>query len=296
MTLVSVVIPAHNAAPYLRDAIDSVLEQTYPRVEIIVVDDGSTDATAEIIGSYGSKISSIGLQQTGVAHARNVGAKESNGDVVAFLDADDLWLPRKLEFQMQVLIQDPSVGLVYTALHLVDEDLRFIGRQVAPPGERALWNTLMIERPIMCGIGTGIIPKEVFDEAGGFDERLSSGADCDLACRIAVRHRVSGIDMPLLMYRQHGSQMHRNPETTFHDMDLIFKKFFDEKVAPAWMLPYKNRAYANLYVSLAGGALMRKDRRSFTRYIARAIGRRPDRVLDAIKRLSDPTMGPAPAG
>jgi len=290
---VGVVIPAYNAAMYLRDAIDSVLTQTYTDIELIIVNDGSTDETAGVIRSYGSRIEMIELDRAGVAVARNAGAQASTGDMLAFLDADDVWLPRKLELQVALLEQDRGTALVYTALHMVDEDLRFIGRQPAPSGDVALWNTLMLERPIMCGIGTGVIRSDVFAEQGGFDERLSTAADCDLACRIATEHRVTGIQKPLLLWRQHGRQMHRDAARTFHDMDLIFKKFFDDGLAPEWMLPYRNRAYANLYVSLAGGALIKGDRRSFMRYVAKALIRRPDRVLDAAKRLSDPAMDAA---
>ena len=108
---VSVVIPAFNAQRFVRDAVDSVLAQTHPSVECIVVDDGSLDSTAEVVRGYGSDVRLIQQENRGVAAARNRGAAEANGELLAFLDADDLWVSTLLERQLP-LVRDDAVAVV----------------------------------------------------------------------------------------------------------------------------------------------------------------------------------------
>ncbi|HEY2324319.1 MAG TPA: glycosyltransferase family A protein, partial [Thermoanaerobaculia bacterium] len=111
MKSVSVVIPSYNYARYLGEAIDSALAQTLPPLEVIVVDDGSTDETSEVLATYADRIRVLRQKNSGVAVARNSGIAAAHGEYVAFLDADDIWLPRKLELQMARF--DESIGLVH---------------------------------------------------------------------------------------------------------------------------------------------------------------------------------------
>src|SRR5581483_4857500 len=99
--LVSVVVPVYNGAKYLRQALDSALGQTYPRLQLVIVDDGSTDSSAEIIASYGPRLCSIRQANAGVACARNAGIRAAAGDLIAFLDQDDWWLPEKVDRQVE---------------------------------------------------------------------------------------------------------------------------------------------------------------------------------------------------
>ena len=109
---VSVVIPAYNAEAFVGDAIDSVLAQTFHDFEIIVVDDGSADGTRRVVTAYGDRVRFYQQEQAGASRARNRGIEEAHGEFIAFLDADDLWLPTKLEKQVQAFRNDPSLGLV----------------------------------------------------------------------------------------------------------------------------------------------------------------------------------------
>src|SRR5687768_8169523 len=110
--LISVIIPNYNYGIYLGQAIDSVLKQTYSKVEIIVVDDGSTDNSQDILIKYKEKITFIKQANKGVGAARNTGVKNSSGEFVSFLDSDDIWLPTKLERQLEVMLADDEIGLI----------------------------------------------------------------------------------------------------------------------------------------------------------------------------------------
>lgn len=282
--LVSVVIPAYNAARFIADAIDSVLAQTYRRVECVVVDDGSTDATADVVRRFGDAVRLVSTPNRGVSSARNTGAEAATGRYLAFLDADDLWLPRKVELQVEAIERDPEVGMVYTGLHLADVDLNYVGRVRPPDPNAALRNTLLLERPVMSM--TYLLRAEVFEKIGGFDDRLSTSADCDFSCRAACFFRVAAVYEPLLVYRYHHEAMHANLKTTEHDMLIIFNKFFSSDWLPADLRRKRNRALANLHVSLAGAYMIRHAWGSFLSHAGRALVRRPDRVLDALRRLA----------
>jgi hypothetical protein len=286
---VSVLIPARNAGAWIRDAIESVLAQTVPAHECIVIDDGSTDDTGRIAASFGSPVKVVSTRGGGVAAARNAGAAVATGDYLAFLDADDVWLPRKLELQLAAFRADPGLGLVYTGLHVVDEQLRFIGRENVPADDMAIRATLLVERPIMPGIGsTGLVPVERFRELGGFDERFSMSADCALACGIGLRHRVHGVPRPLVLYRQHPASMHSDPRNAVErDMRAIHSELLPLLHPPVSL----RRARANLHVSLAGSALATGRPRAALRHATLALLTRPDRVLAAAWRLSRPAGG-----
>ena len=283
---ISAVIPAFNAESFLADAIDSVLTQTHPCIECIVIDDGSTDGTAEIARSYGEAVRYVQKPNGGDASARNAGARLANSEFVAFLDADDVWLPRKIEYQAELLEEDPELALVYSGVHVVDKDLNVIGRINPAGGKRAFRNTLLLETPYITGVGsTAVFRLSAFVEAGGFDERLRAAADWALACRVAAAHPVKPVRLPLALYRQHGPQVHSNLAAVEKDALLMYREWFRPGGLAEDLMSLRRRAYANLYVSLAGSYLVRrKDRRAFVRYLTKALVRRPDRVLDALAR------------
>ena len=290
---VSVIIPARNAGRWIREAIASALAQTAPAHECIVVDDGSTDDTPararELIPAGAGRLLVVSQSNRGPAAARNLGLRMTRGKYVCFLDADDVWLPRKLELQLAAFRDDPGLGLVYTGLHVVDEQLRFIGRENVPPDDLAIRKTLLVERPIMPGIGsTGVVPMERFQELGGFDERFSMSADCALACGIGLKYRVHGVPRPLVLYRQHPNAMHSDPRSGVErDMRTIHSELIPLLQPPVSI----RRARANLHVSLAGSALATGRPRAALRHAVLAFLTRPDRVVAAAWRLSRPAGG-----
>jgi glycosyltransferase involved in cell wall biosynthesis len=171
LPLVSVVVPVYNAAQFLRETLESILDQTYRQFEIIAVNDGSTDSSLEILEEYADRIQCIHQENQGVAIARNVGVDRSLGDYVAFCDADDIWFPRKLEWQMDIVKRHPCVGVVGGSMEKIDELGRRLDSYQRPSGlhdqPMNLKQILLMEGNVI-GMSTSLIRKEIFQEIGGF--------------------------------------------------------------------------------------------------------------------------------
>ena len=272
--LVSVVIPNYNYARYLRGTIDSVTVQTFPDIEIVVVDDGSTDGSTEILESYGERIRAIFQQNQGVSAARNNGVAASTGEYVAFLDADDLWLPEKIEKQLQRFADDPNLGLVHVGVDEVDADGNSLLQRLEGLEGEIADELLMLKREGVLGGGSGLmVPRTVFGEVGGFDTRLSTSADWDLFYRIAGRYRVGFVPEILLKYRFHDTNMRANVGVMEHDMTIAFEKAFaNGSTAKA------GECYGNLYKTLAGSYFRAGRYGSFMRTAAKSVGYDPSNL------------------
>ncbi len=192
--LVSVIIPTFNRAGVVTRAIDSVLGQTYRPVEVIVVDDGSTDATPEVLKSYGNAIVSVVQDNAGPSAARNRGVRESRGDLIAFLDSDDLWLASKLERQVDLLQragENVPCCLCDTRMGKADSQERssFQIARVILDEPQGLWVNpgLVLATRFVLFCQAALIRRGFLLDCGGFDERLWLMEDHDLALRLALR-------------------------------------------------------------------------------------------------------------
>lgn len=267
---VSVVIPTYNHARFICEAIDSVLGQTLPPHQVVIVDDGSTDGTSEVLKRYGNKICVVRQQNSGVAAARNKGADIATGDLLAFLDADDVWLPRKLELQTARFVEEPQLGLVHCGVQDINEE-GFPLREHLDGLEGSVGaDLLQFRRPVILGGGSGIVvPRIVFESAGGFDTRLSTSADWDLYYRISSRYKVGFVREVLLRYRLHGSNMHGNVRAMEHDMLLGYEKAFgDAAVGPQ---ANRRRCYGNLHAVLAGSYFSAGQYGGFVRHAMKSV-------------------------
>jgi glycosyltransferase involved in cell wall biosynthesis len=204
---VSVIIPVYNQAGYLRQAIDSVLAQTYTDFELIVVDDGSTDDTPAVIARFGGRIRAFRKPNGGFATALNLGIRSSRAAWVAWLSADDLWTPEKLARQMTAVRNSGPVGLVFTDFLKIGPDGSVLERVHAPDQlstPRATFLHLL--RGCYVNGSTVLIPRAVLEELGLFGERERLAADYDLFLRIAARHAILHVPEPLVLYRVHPGQ------------------------------------------------------------------------------------------
>jgi glycosyltransferase involved in cell wall biosynthesis len=272
---VSAVIPNYNYSHYLGEAINSALMQTYSNVEVIVVDDGSTDASRDVLLTYGDSIKVIFQQNGGVSAARNNGVAASSGEFVAFLDADDAWLPEKIEKQVAMFHDVPTLGLVHVG---VDEiDAGGTSRRQRRDGSvgDATHDLLMLGRRGILGGGSGImVPRSLFDDVGGFDTRLSTSADWDFFYRVASGHKVGFVDEVLINYRFHNTNMRGNVAAMERDMMLAFQKAFADRQRDD-----EDAAYGSLYKTLAGSYFRAGEPGPFLRTAFKSVVHQPANLL-----------------
>jgi glycosyltransferase involved in cell wall biosynthesis len=248
--LVSVVTAAYNAARYLPLSVRSALDQTYQPVEVHVVDDGSTDGTAAVLQEFANepRVHVHRQQNSGQASAKNRGIREARGELIAFLDADDMWNPDKLERQVPLLMADRNAGVIYSDFCCMDED----GREIPPPPRQPysgrITPQLFIDNFI--NFNTTLVKRECFARAGMFDETLPMGIDWDLWLRMSTEFEFLYLDAPTLRYRIWSGQMSKNAARRF-DCTLRIMKGFVERypgilpastVSEAWAHTYTNRA------------------------------------------------------
>jgi len=201
MPKVSVIIPAYNCERTIAATVDSVLAQTYRDFELIVVDDGSTDGTAAILRGYGSRLTYVYQPNRERAAARNNGIRHATGEYLAFLDADDAWLPHKLERQVEALDRNPHAGLVYSQAYRVDDSGRplpgVVGRGSAA---RRIFSDLVLYKAIV-PTATATVRACCLEQVGSFDESLIYLEDWELWLRLSLAYDVLFIAEPLARYR-----------------------------------------------------------------------------------------------
>lgn len=208
MSLISVILPTYNRKRTLARAIDSVLAQSWSELELIVIDDGSTDGTAQWLTAQYPSVQLLRQDNAGVSAARNRGIEAARGDWIALIDSDDRWLPQKLATQMTHLASSPAHRLVHC-----DEIWIRNGRRVNPMNKHRKSGGLIFEHCLpLCVISpsAALIARSLLDEVGVFDEHLPACEDYDLWLRICAQEPVLYIDTPLLeKYGGHADQLSR---------------------------------------------------------------------------------------
>lgn len=212
--VVSVVVPAFNAAWCVRRAIDSVLQQTFRDFELLVIDDGSTDDTADVLATYGDALRVVRQHNQGLSSARNAGIQAARGELVAFLDADDWWLAGKLERQVALLRAKPEVGFVSTAARVEDPGGRFLNPWPCTTCTGPFLPRLFGANGDVAGSGSAVMARRrLFGTVGGFDESLRSLEDVDMWMRLAAVTPYACIDDPMVVILKRPGSMSRNLET-----------------------------------------------------------------------------------
>jgi glycosyltransferase involved in cell wall biosynthesis len=223
-SFLSVIIPAHNRERYLGEAIRSALEQTRPPEEIVVVDDGSTDGTAEVAQSFGGSVRYFKQKKEGVSSARNHGVRVSRGDVLAFLDSDDLWVPQKLEWQLDYLKQHPSTDLLFGQMQ------SFLSPELDAVDQR------LIDTTEMPGVSAGclLVSRKTFLKIGNFslEEKKTEFIEWfsrakDLGCTVHVLPEL------LLKRRVHASNTVMDRGEMNRHYARVLKSILDRRRAEA---------------------------------------------------------------
>lgn len=290
MPEVSIVVPTYNRAHMLSDAIRSVLSQTYADWELIIVDDGSEDDTQRVVSEFDDpRIKYIFQANKGLPGARNTGIRASNGAYLAFLDSDDLFLPLKLERQLDMFAQQPTLGLVAAGHVEMDENLR-VHRVVAP------WRshpTLMLKDWLVsCPfiVPSVLVRQEWLYKVGLFNESMRFVEDWDLWLRLAQAGcRMDWLKAPVCCYRYHGDSMVRNVPQMKAGMLRVLDNFYRQESLPESLRSLRDLAYAKVYLNVAARAFAGGHNEEGVACLAMAVKLNPDlrdgqppRFLDAL--------------
>jgi len=264
---VSVIIPTYNRAYLIGRAIQSVLSQTYQDFEIIVVDDGSTDDTEEIVRSFKDK--RIGYirheKNKGAAAARNTGIKVAKGEYIAFQDSDDEWFPEKLEKQMKVFENAlPEVGVVYTDMWTIKRNKkRYFYSPKIIPENKIIYRRALNYGVMNIGIQTALIKKEAFDKAGVFDEKLPRFIDLELFIRLSKYYYFYHIKEPLVNYLHTPESISSNTKVIITARKFILDKYFED-------IKKDKKVLANHYLGIGVSLYVNNEIEEGESYIAKA--------------------------
>jgi len=277
MWKVSVILPCYNGVQWIGQAIESVLNQTFKDFELLVIDDGSTDNSKEIVSSYlcDERVRYIYQENRGFSGAINRGIRESKGDLIGFIGQDDLWLPNKLELQTKYLSKHGDVDLIHSSYFAIDPQGQIMGiRNMEIPNvssKRELIETLFLWNFI--GFETVLVKRKCFDEVGFFDERMVGFSDHDMWLRIAGKFNIVYTSLPLVKKREHTLQLSKTQaEKVLRDEFLLVRKAryqypFLEKVVP--------KKLASLYYSLGTVMLQKGNNEKAKKYFFKAFKYRP---------------------
>jgi glycosyltransferase involved in cell wall biosynthesis len=206
--LISIVIPNFNYGHFLGEAIESVLNQTYKNIEIIVVDNESTDNSVLVASQYSDSITLLLKEHGGVSSARNLGMTVAKGDYICFLDSDDTWAPKKLEVQLQVA-QESRVGVVYSGVNLCNSEL--LKEEELHPKYRGDCSSLFFKYPtkaiVLLGCSNALVSRKAIEEVGEFKPYLHFSADWDFFRRLCKIVEVDYVPEPQINYRRHSRSM-----------------------------------------------------------------------------------------
>jgi glycosyltransferase involved in cell wall biosynthesis len=295
LPLVSAIITTYNYARFLPNAIEGALAQTYPQVEVVVIDDGSTDETAEVAARYRDQgVRYVYQRNAGAAAARNRGLAETIGPLVAFCDADDAWLPDKLTRQYAHLARHPQVGLVTAHAYACDESMKPSSVVHAAKGDsRYVFESLLVRNIVLnptCVLGR----REVFDEIGGFSD-LPLWEDWDTWLKVAKRHPIGFVDAPVALVRRHDASLSPLDGRRRFELDngIIDRHIHD--VNGAWRRAViRLRARSNAYFHAATTTAARGETRAARRYALAALATDPTLLTKRKLALVARTWVPEP--
>lgn len=283
MSLISVIIPAYNAAKHIKGTIQSVIDQTYSNWELLVINDGSTDNTVEVVQAFltDSRIKLINQQNAGVSASRNKGAELAKGDILAFLDADDLWVPTYLERKNDALLKSgPEYGLVLSYTQQIDGDLAKTNKYYSCPDRNIFQHLISFEPDTTTCPSNVFIKKEVFFQTEGFNLSLSNAADKLFLIHASLKTKCLLIKEVLWFYKVHSANMHQNISLMVSDYIRLFKQVESEGLFEDRM--DCNICYARMYKICAFAYLKELNILQGIYYLFKAFFRAPIHLVEFI--------------
>ena len=249
MPKVSVIIPVYNSMSFLTQTLESVFNQSYQDFEVIIVNDGSTDGINEWISKISDpRVKYISQQNQGPSVARNTGIANAEGMYLAFLDADDLWHPMKLEKQVDILDKNPEVGLVYSWVASLDERGNIKGKIRKNYAEENVWQKIIEHNIIECG-SNPMIRRICFEKLGNFDPKIAYAQDWHMWLKIASCYQFKLIKEPLVYYRSHNNNRSMKWHLMEQSYQLIIENVFADVASN--LQAFKNRCYSFAYLRIA---------------------------------------------
>lgn len=270
---VTVIIPTYNRARFISAAIDSVVSQTFQDFELIVVDDGSTDDTVAIVNGYGNpRIRVLACAHEGLCRALNTALRHAQGQFIARLDSDDIWLPTFLATMITRLREAPHTDVVYAVARAMDEEGRPLsalrGSPLRYPADAFC---SLLYRDVTCNIAV-VATKRCLEAVGGFDETMRWNEDWDVWLRVAMHHRFTFIDQVVAQYREHADSMTREHGVQVAEQRgrVLEKAFALDGLSPRAQA-LRPIAYRNLYFDLGFAHLARRQYRAAASTFRRAV-------------------------
>lgn len=288
MPVVSVITPAYNAAGYIAETIQAVIDQTLTDWELIIVDDGSKDNTAEVIKTFlhDKRICYVHQENAGVSRARNKAMEYATGRYIALLDADDVWKPNNLRVKIDHLEAHPELGFVYSDMRNAIEVITELeeaqpGKDEARVEDILLWEGEVI--PVPCS--NVVYRMECYKDSGiKFDPSLSTAADQDFTVQLAARYRSVRIPQELLLYRVRKNSMSRNIQLMERDHIAAFRKAEKQGLFRTRM--FRQKCFSNLYMILAGSWWVNANNKTRGLYfIFRSLLAYPPNIFKLVKKL-----------
>ncbi|WP_427161674.1 glycosyltransferase family 2 protein [Aliinostoc sp. HNIBRCY26] len=278
MPKVSVIIPAYNAMAFLPTTLESVLKQTFNDYEVIVINDGSSDGIIDWFTQVTDiRVKLISQENQGPAAARNHGINQAQGEYLAFLDADDIWAENKLEKQVNILDENPTVGLVYSWVGSIDSQGNIGNKVRKNNAEGRVWETIIEHNIIECG-SNPMVRRICFEKVGVFDHRLAYAQDWEMWVRVASRYQFQVINETLVYYRSHPNNRSKNWKIMEQNYNLIFEKSFahaPEYLSVEDLKTLENRIYGFANLRIAWKALQSGDYQQAADFRQKAVQRYP---------------------
>ncbi|HKC68443.1 MAG TPA: glycosyltransferase [Bacteroidia bacterium] len=289
LPLVSIIIPCYNAEQYIAQAIESVFNQTYKNFEVIIINDGSSDRSEEVINNFLSLDERIQLHNQsnkGVSKSRNRGLAIAKGEIIAFLDADDAWEPENLEVKAKKLLSEPDVYWVYSDVYLADEELKKTAILEGITAENILDSLLARRGEIIHAPSGVVLKKECFTKYNiEFDPNATPSEDLDLCIQISAKgYKGFRIPEPLWTYRVLTNSLSRNLERLERGNLLIMNKALRAKLFKSFW--FKQQCFSNNYLILAGSWWVNGNNKSKgLYYILKSILFYPPNILKLLNKL-----------